>query len=211
MFADIAADVVEAFLKSQTALAPVLLLTLEESGIPVPIPGDIVIAYLGYQVSLGHIPYVAAFILLLTSVLGGSSLLYYLSSRFGNQIVTKFGPYLHISEKKLITVEKKFRKFGPLVIIFGRHIPGFRIPITIFSGMSQVTYKTFIISTFLSVIIWIPVNLALGAHLGPKTARLLHGHAEYFYIAAIPFVLFLLYIFSIRLKKSHPHLFKRKQ
>jgi membrane protein DedA with SNARE-associated domain len=210
MFID-ATSMIETFLKSQIAFAPILLLTLEESGIPVPIPGDIVIAYIGYQVSLGNISYPAAFFILLASVMGGSSFLYYMASKYGNKIIKKYGSYLDLNEKKLVLVEEKFKKYGPLVIIFGRHVPGFRIPITIFSGMSHISYKTFIVSTFLSVIIWIPVNLALGAHLGPRTAKLLHGHTEYFYFAAIPFVLFIIYVLGVRLKRSHPHLFKRKQ
>jgi membrane protein DedA with SNARE-associated domain len=177
---------------------------LEESGIPIPIPGDIVIAYTGFQVSKGLIPYFAAFALLLFSVLLGSSILYYLSARYGNKLVTRFGFFLHINEKKLLIVEEKFRKYGPWVIIIGRHIPGFRIPITVFSGMSKITYKTFIISTFLSVIIWIPFYLSVGAKLGPKSAKLLHGHPEYFYFAAIPFVLFVIYLIYLRFKHKLP-------
>jgi membrane protein DedA with SNARE-associated domain len=209
MFGDIG-DYVELFIKSQLTLAPVLLLTLEEAGVPVPIPGDIVIAFVGYQASLGKISYVAAFFILLTAVLIGSSILYYLSSRYGNRLVKRFGPYLHVNEERLHAVEKQFKKFGPLVIIFGRHIPGFRIPITIFSGMSGVSFRTFFLSTIASVIIWIPVNLTLGAKLGHKTVHLFQGHTEYFYLVSIPFILFILYIFSIWLRQTYPKLFKNK-
>lgn len=184
-------EFVETFLTHQGAYAPLLLLLLEEAGVPLPIPGDVVIAYTGYEVSRGTMPYIGAFLLLLMSVLIGSSILYYLSARFGNQIVLKFGHYIHLNEKKLLTVEEKFRKYGVWVIIFGRHIPGFRIPITVFAGMSEMTYKTFIVSTFISVIFWIPFYLALGQNLGPKTMQLLKGHHEYFLIALIPFIIFI--------------------
>ncbi len=197
-------DLVETFLTHQGSYAPLLLLLLEEAGVLLPIPGDVVIAYTGYEVSRGNIPYIGAFLLLLISVLVGSSILYYLSARFGQQIVLKFGHYMHLNEKKLLSVEEKFRKYGVWVIIFGRHIPGFRIPITVFAGMSEITYKTFIVSTFISVIFWIPIYLALGQNLGPKTMQLLRGHHEYFLIALIPFAVFigsLLYV-SINRKKE---------
>jgi len=210
MFADIG-DSIELFLRTHTALAPVLLLALEEAGVPVPIPGDIVIAYVGYQVSLGHLSYITAFIILLAAVLSGSSLLYYLSYRYGNKLITRFGPYLHINEKKLHTLEHKFKKYGPWVIIIGRHIPGFRIPITIFSGMSEIRFKTFFLSTIASVIIWIPVNLALGIKLGHKTVTLFKGHSEFFFLATIPFFLFILYIVSIKLRRAYPQIFKKRQ
>lgn len=202
MFADIG-DYIEIFLRSQTAFAPVLLLTLEESGFPVPIPGDIVIAYVGYQVAQGHLSYNAAFFILLTAVLTGSSILFFLSRKYGNKLVARFGPYLHINEKKLRTVEKKFKKYGPWVIIIGRHVPGFRIPITIFSGMSGIRFRTFFLSTLVSIIFWIPFNLELGARLGPRTAKLFQGHSEFFYIATIPFLLFLSYVVFLKFKSRH--------
>lgn len=184
-------DLVETFLTRQGLYAPLLLLLLEEAGIPIPIPGDVVIAFTGYEVLRGNISYIAAFLLLLVSVLIGSSILYYLSAHFGQKLIFKFGHYLHMSEKKLLTVEEKFRKYGPLVIILGRHIPGFRIPITVFSGMSGISFKTFILSTIISIIFWIPFYLALGQHLGPKTIQLLHGHHEYLIIAFIPILVFI--------------------
>lgn len=179
------------FLTHQGAYALLVLLLIEEAGIPLPIPGDVVIAYTGYEVSRGNIPYIGAFLLLLIAVLIGSSILYYLSARFGQKIVLTFGRYIHLNEKKLLTVEEKFRKYGPWVIIFGRHVPGFRIPITVFAGMSKISYKTFIISTFISVIFWIPFYLALGQQLGPKTMQLLRGYNKYFLIALIPFIVFI--------------------
>lgn len=198
-------DLVETFLTHHGAYAPLLLLLLEEAGVPLPLPGDVVVAYTGYEISRGTISYIGAFLLLLLSVLIGSSILYYLSARFGQQIVLRFGHYMHLNEKKLLTVEEKFRKYGVWVIIFGRHIPGFRIPITVFAGMSEITYKMFILSTFISVIFWIPFYLALGQSLGPKTMQLLRGHHEYFLIAFIPFIVFigsLFYIFFNRKKES---------
>lgn len=91
-------EMVETFLIHQGAYAPLLLLLLEEAGVPLPIPGDVVIAYTGYQVSLGTIPYITAFLTLLISVLVGSSALYYFSARFGQLIMLKFGRYLHLNE-----------------------------------------------------------------------------------------------------------------
>jgi membrane protein DedA with SNARE-associated domain len=197
-------DFIDSIIEHQGILAPILFLIIEESGVPLPIPGDIVIAYTGYQVSKGAISYSVAFMLLLMAVLLGSSILYYLSSHYGQKIVLKFGEYIDLDEKKLLIVEEKFRKYGPLVIIIGRHIPGFRIPITVFSGMSHIKYRTFILSTFISVIIWIPVNLSLGQQLGPKTVHLLHGHPEYYLVGAIPFLIACVsyILFRIRRKRA---------
>ena len=132
----------------------------------------------------------------LLCIAGGTSfdrckILYYLSSWYGQIIVLNFGKYIHFDGKKLTTVEEKFRKYGAWVIIFRRHISGFRIPIMVFSGMSGVSYKTFIVSTFISVIFWILFYLSVGQQFGAKIVRLLHGHNGYFVLLLIPFLIFI--------------------
>ncbi len=189
------------FITHNGILAPMLLLVLEESGVPLPIPGDVYISYTGYLVSKGSIPYFTAFILLLLSVLIGASILYYLSFRYGQIIVLKFGKYIHLDEKKLLTVEEKFRQYGIWVIIFGRHIPGFRVPITVFSGMSGISYKTFILGTFISVIFWIAFYLSVGRQLGTKILYLLHAHYSYYALLLIPFLVFIGFFIYIHLRK----------
>lgn len=199
---DFFTDWLASFVVHQALIAPFVLLLIEESGIPLPVPGDVYLAFVGYQVSKGNITYTEAFIFLLLSVLIGSSILFYVSSRWGNVLILKFGKYLHLNEKKLTRVEKEFKKYGVLVIIFGRHIPGFRIPITVFSGMSGVSYRSFILSTFVSVIFWIGFYLSLGAKLGKKVVIHFHAHPLYFVLVSIPFLLFILSVVYVKYNEN---------
>lgn len=198
-------DWIEFFLIHQPILYSILLLTIEEMGIPIPVPGDVVIAFLGYEVSKGEITYPIAFIILMIAVLIGSSVLYYLSYHFGQIIILKLGKFLHLSEKRLLQVEEKFRKYGFLVIIFGRHIPGFRIPITVFAGMSKISYKTFILSTFVSIIAWIPIYLYVGIKLGKRTLNMIHFSSWHItYLLPFIFIAILAVVFiKIRLAKKN--------
>jgi len=79
---------------------------------------------------------------------------------------------------------RHFQTHGPWFIIIGRHIPGLRVPITVFCGISQVRYRLFLASTMVSVVFWIAFWLLVGAHLGPKTVHLLHG--GHWYTILIP-------------------------
>lgn len=185
------ADWIEVFVIHQAMLAPFLLLLIEESGIPLPIPGDVYLAFIGYKVAEGKISYLVAFTLFLGAVLVGSSILYYVSSRWGHRIILKFGKYIHLSEEKLLTVEKGFKKYGVWVIIIGRHIPGFRVPITFFAGVSGVPYRTFIVSTFISVIFWIAFYLSLGRQVGKDVLKHVHASHWYLLLFAIPIVFFI--------------------
>lgn len=199
-FLDSFEDILIVFLKHQIVLAPILLLLLEEAGLPLPI-ADFIISYTGYQVSLGHIPYVVAYVILIIADLTGASILYYLCSRFGAGIILRFGKYIDLDKDKLTVVEEKFRKYGPFAIILGRHIPGFRIPITVFSGISEMKYKTFLISTFLSIFLWIPFYLAVGEKLGPRTVKFVHANHWYYLLILVPIIFSLLPFFFLRKKK----------
>ncbi len=161
-------DWLSALLTHQAVIGPILLLALEESGIPLPVPGDVIIAYSGYNISRGLLSYPMAIAAIMFSILLGSSILYWLSVKWGNTLVIKFGKFLHLKPERLKTIEEKFKKYGPLVIIFGRHVPGFRIPITVFAGMSGVKYRTFILSTLISTLFWAMFYLDLGIRLGPR-------------------------------------------
>jgi len=190
------------FLRHQTILAP-LLLFIEEAGIPLPLPGDIVIAYLGYRVSRGVLSYPKAFVLILATVMAGSSLLYWLSVRWGQTIVIRLGKYIHLSEKNIKFVETRFRQYGFWVIIFGRHVPIFRVPITFFAGMSGVKYSTFIASTFVSVVFWIAFYLWLGQKLGPGVLRILSSHFRFVPLLSIIIIVLILVLLSRQTKQKY--------
>lgn len=195
-------DAIASFVSHQALISPFLLLFIEEAGIPLPIPGDVYVAFAGYQVSLSRISYLQAFFLLTCSVLIGSSILYYISSRWGRVLVLKLGTYLHVNEKKLLQIENSFKKYGVWVIIFGRHIPGFRLPITIFSGISGVPYKTFIASTFVSVVFWIGLYLSIGERLGKSVIRNLHSNPLYYVFFIVPYLVFICSVIYMRFKNN---------
>lgn len=197
------ADFIVYLLSHEAVLAPILLLTVEESGLPLPVPGDVIIAYTGYNIRRGLLPYGAALAAIMAAILLGSTILYWISRRWGNLLVLKFGRFLHLTPQKLDTVERKFRHYGPLVIIFGRHIPGFRIPITVFSGMSKISYKTFIISTLISTLFWAMFYLDLGIRLGAKvTAFLRFSASRWLIIPGFILVALLAYLYFRGVRKN---------
>ena len=198
-------DFIVSFVTQQTYLAPILLLMLEEMGIPLPF-ADIVIMYTGYQVAVGRIPYLSAFIILLLADIAGATFLYLLAKRYGKTIVDKFGRYIDLDMDKLNSFEGFFRKYGPIAIIIGRHIYGFKVPITIFSGISKMRYRTFMLSVAISDSFWIPFYLSIGRKLGPKTVRLFHVYHFnhwYYLLLLVPLALALLPFFLMRKGKSN--------
>lgn len=161
-------DTVQQFLASKIVLAPLLLLFLEEAGVPLIVPGDMIIAYTGYKISLnpaGPGLWQAFFAALIASLVG-STILFFIARRWGQRIIIQLARFVFIKEKHIRYAEQLFARYGVLAIIVGRHIPGLRIPITIFAATSGIRYVTFISSTFVSMAAWILFYLSAGRRIG---------------------------------------------
>ncbi len=165
------------FYAQHTYLPGYLALYIEESGIPLPAPGDVFVMFVGVHIPHHWVAWIAAWLGLIVAVVGGATNLFYLSRRYGKRLVTsRFAEYVHLNPERLVKAEAWFKKYGVLAIVFGRHIPGFRVPITVAAGTLGVPYRVFAPSVAVSTAIWAGVMLALGVNYGPRLGELLNAH-----------------------------------
>jgi len=180
----------QAFVQAHIILAPLLLLLVEEMGIPLIIPGDAIVGYVGYGLNKHHsVTFIEAFILALMAVLVGSSILFFISKKWGKQVINKFGKYIFVKQRHIDNMEKQFKKYGIWTVIFGRHIPGMRIPITIFAASSGMKYLTFIGCTFLSTVLWIIFYLKVGSAFGSDIQSLFRKDAVITILVVVSIIL----------------------
>src|SRR5256884_9980677 len=124
------------FMRQNAFLPGFALLYIEESGVPLPAPGDVFVMYVGTRIPHTPVAWVAAWFGLVLSVVLGATNLYLISKRYGRRLAeSQFAEYVHLSHERLAKAEVWFKRYGVLAIIFGRHIPGFRIPITVTCGV----------------------------------------------------------------------------
>jgi membrane protein DedA with SNARE-associated domain len=173
------------FFMQHTYLPGFGLLYIEESGIPLPAPGDVFVMYVGVHIPHDYIAFIGAWLGLILVVTLGATNLYLVSRKYGTRLVrSQFAEYVHLSPERLEKAEKWFKRYGILAIIFGRHIPGFRVPITVASGVFRIPYRVFAPCVAVSSAIWAGVMLTLGVTLGPRLAVLLRAHGEVYFIWA---------------------------
>jgi membrane-associated protein len=171
------------FFRRNAFLPGFVALYVEESGIPLPAPGDVFVMYVGIHVPHNFAAWLAAWLGLILIVVLGATNLFFVSRRLGHRFVnSQFAEYVHLSPERLAKAEAWFKRYGVLAIIFGRHIPGFRVPITVASAIFGVSYKVFAPSVAISTAIWAGVMLTLGITLGPHLAVLLQAHGWVYFI-----------------------------
>ena len=152
-------------------------LYLEESGVPLPISGDVFVVYLGHQFATSIPRLVLVWLGLVATVVAGSSNLYFVSRRWGRRLAEgRLGLLLHLTPARLVAAEGWFERWGAPAIIFGRHIFGLRVPITVAAGVFRVPYHVFALSVAVSTAVWAAVWLWLGVVFGRQIAVFLAGH-----------------------------------
>jgi membrane-associated protein len=171
---------------------------VEESGVPLPVPGDVYVAYLG-NLAAGSVPaLVAAWLGIIAVIVAGATNLYLLSRRWGHRLVTnRLGAVLHLDPDRVDRIEGWLARWGAVTIILGRHLPGFRIPITVMAGTFEVPYRVFALSVAVSTAVWAGIWLLLGRRFGRVIAHLFFQH-RWFYLAAVGLVVLALAYVVVR-------------
>src|SRR2546429_9993715 len=171
------------FMRQNAFLPGFALLYIEESGVPLPAPGDVFVMYVGTRIPHTPVAWVAAWFGLVLSVVLGATNLYLISKRYGRRLAeSQFAEYVHLSHERLAKAEVWFKRYGVLAIIFGRHIPGFRIPITVTCGVFRIPYRVFAPSVAVSTAIWAGIVLYIGVNFGPRFENLLRAHTSLYFV-----------------------------
>lgn len=146
--------------------------------------------YVGAHVPRSIFSWLAAWLGLIAAVVLGATNLYFISGRFGRRIAEgKFGHLVHLTPERLRRAEAWFARHGVLAIIFGRHIPGFRVPITVAAGVLRVSYPVFALSVAVSTAIWAGVVMVIGINFGGRMEAFLRLHRETYWLWAAAVVL----------------------
>ena len=171
------------FYKSHGYLFGIVLLYIEESGIPLPAPGDVFVMFVGAHVPRHLIAWVTAWVGLVATVVLGATNLFFISRKFGRRLVqSRVAEYVHLSPERLERAERWFARYGVLAIIFGRHIPGFRVPITVAAGILRVRWQTFAASVAISTAIWAGIFLVVGIQYGSRFENFLRLHTYLYFV-----------------------------
>ena len=161
-------ETLQAFLEAHQYKALAVLIGVEEAGVPLPLPGDLAIVFMGYQVSLGRANPFWVVASTIVSATTGASVLYWIARYLGGRIVDRFGRFIRLDAERLEQVERWFERYGAPVIIIGRLIPGLRIAVAVASGVVHVPFWKFVLYTSISAAIWAGIYMGIGWALGAQ-------------------------------------------
>jgi membrane protein DedA with SNARE-associated domain len=154
--------------------AILLVVIIEEVGIPLPIPSDFLVIFAGTMADRS-LPRLVLFFVALTMASGvGASGLYAIVRRGGRPLVERFGRYVHLGPEQLSRAERLLSRSGWGGIAVGRATPGLRYATVIACGLLKISYPRFVTATLAGSSVYVGAFLALGAIFGPTLLERIH-------------------------------------
>lgn len=154
-------------------IAICIAVIIEELGIPMPIPTDILIVTAGATGGTWE-RFLIWFIVLSLASATGASGLYTAIRRGGRPLVDRFGRYVHLGPDALGRGEALLARSGWFGIALGRATPGLRLPTVIVCGLLEVPYRRFISAHIFGSAVYIILFLSLGRAFGPRVLEYVH-------------------------------------
>jgi membrane protein DedA with SNARE-associated domain len=161
-------------LDKHSLIAILIAVLLEELGIPMPIPTDLLIVFAGVKVAGAPAAFARWFVLLNVASAIGASGLYWIIRRGGRPLIERYGRYVHMGPRQIERAERLLGRGGWWTIAIGRAIPGLRYLAVIASGLFKVPFFRFVTAHIAGSSVYIGVFLVLGSVFGPTVLEFLH-------------------------------------
>ena len=167
------AAAVERFLATYGLLAAFVLITVEEAGVPSPLPADLLVLLFGIQARDGKVSLWQVVAVAEVATIIGASVLYFVARRAGRDLVYRYGSYVGVGAQRLDRVEGTLRRGGIWKVAVGRIAPGMRVLVALACGIFEVPYRVFLPGLAVGALIYILAFALLGYLIGPSVAAVL--------------------------------------
>jgi membrane protein DedA with SNARE-associated domain len=169
-----------------------------------PSPSDVVIVIGGSLVGTGTISFILSLIFATLGSITGFMFMFYIGSTVDRKVIHS-GRFKFIPVDAIEKVEIWFRKYGYLVIVANRFMPGTRAVISFFAGISNLAVKKTIFLCLVSALAWNVLMLYLGFVFGDNVAKVdeyLTTYTNIVIAITVLLILFLVFRFFFRKRKS---------
>jgi len=162
------------FLETYGLLAIFVVMLLKETGVPIPIPSDLIMITAGVQAATGVYTLLELAGALLIAIFVGGSVQFLLTRSAGRQVIYRVGRYIGLTPERLDKALALLERRGSMAVFLGLNVPGARAGIIPASGLSKLAYTAFAPSMIGGSGVFYGWHIALGYLVGPSAESLLH-------------------------------------
>jgi len=152
----------DAFLTTYGLAAACAILLVKAVGVPIPIPGDVILLAMAARAAEGKVLLWVAFVALLAAIVLGNSVQYLLARGPARGMVLRFGGRLGVTSGRLERVAQRVKQGGVLGIGLAVLTPGVRSAAIPGCGLAGVPLRLFIPGLALGSAVDLGLHFALG-------------------------------------------------
>jgi membrane protein DedA with SNARE-associated domain len=146
-------------------------------GLPIPIPADLLMIFLGERVSAGALPLVAVLVALQVIAVAGTVALFLAARGPGRGMMDRMGPRIGLTEARLDRVRRAIDRRGTPALAAARSTPGLRTATVLAAAGSGLRLPRALIALIIGSTIFLQGHFLLGLALGPAARRLFESSA----------------------------------
>jgi membrane protein DedA with SNARE-associated domain len=150
-----------------------VVILLKEIGVPVPVPGDLLMIVAGARAATGRLPLWGVLLAAVVAGFIGAYIQYLLARGPGRGFIYKFGKYVGLTPTRLDKASEAVKGRGWLSIALGRALPGVRIGAVAACGLALVPVGTFALGLLAGTVLFVAFHTLLGFLAGPGVGAIM--------------------------------------
>lgn len=151
-----------------------VIILVKEIGVPVPVPGDMLMLFAGARAATGSIPLWQVILAATVAGILGAFAQYLLARGPGRSFIYRFGRYVGLTPARLDRASDVMRGRGWPTVALGRALPGLRIGAVAACGLAGVALPTFVTGLVAGTLLFVGFHTLLGYVAGPGVAAVLN-------------------------------------
>ena len=170
------------------------VVAIEEAGVPLPAPTDVVIAFYGYR-ARGDLPELAQVVLVCAlESTAGTLVPYFLARRFGPSVAHRLATWIDVDPAQVDRWTERIHRHGFSAVVLGRLVPGARVVMSLIAGTARVPVYQFSPAVFVAACVYWTFWVTVGVALGP-TFRLIVGPYIVYVVIALPVLVVTFFVY----------------
>lgn len=155
-------EALEGFLTAYGLAAAFSLMLVKAAGVPIPIPGDVILLATAARAAEGKLLLWQAFVVLLVALSVGGVLQFLMARGPGRQLIYRYGRRLGLTQERLDRVAAGVRRGGVLGIGAAVLTPGLRTAAVPACGLAAIPLRAFVPGLVLGSGVDLGLHFALG-------------------------------------------------
>jgi membrane protein DedA with SNARE-associated domain len=176
-----------------------LLMVLE--GATFPVPSEVILPFAGYLVFQGKL---VIWIVILVATVGaiiGTLIDYSIGYYLGRAAILRYGKYIRLNEKHLVTSERWFVRHGNVAVFLCQFVPLIRTLVAFPAGISEMKTWKFVLYAGVGTLIWNTVLVYVGVLAGKNSSAIISALSNAFNLIEVLVVIGLILALIIALRR----------